>query len=71
MHGLQLMRIMPLLGALLIISAGPAKQRIRKLVAQPNIILIVADDLGYSDLNSYGNLAIHTPNIDSLSIAGI
>jgi arylsulfatase A-like enzyme len=32
----------------------------------PNIILIVADDLGYSDLSSYGNAYVHTPNIDSL-----
>jgi arylsulfatase A-like enzyme len=38
---------------------------------RPNIILIVADDLGYSDLESYGNVAIHTPNIDSLGSGGV
>ena len=36
----------------------------------PNIILIIVDDLGYSDLASYGNKAVHTPNIDSLGIKG-
>ena len=37
----------------------------------PNIILIIADDLGYSDLASYGNNQVHTPNIDSLGIKGV
>lgn len=37
----------------------------------PNIILIITDDLGYSDLASYGNHHVHTPNIDSLGIQGV
>ncbi len=37
---------------------------------RPNILLIVADDLGYSDLGSYGG-EIHTPNLDKLAQAGI
>ena len=37
----------------------------------PNIILIIADDLGYSDLASYGNKNIHTPNIDALGLEGV
>lgn len=36
---------------------------------KPNIILIVADDLGYSDLSSYGS-EIKTPHIDSLAANG-
>src|SRR5436190_5203530 len=36
----------------------------------PNIILIIVDDLGYSDLASYGNTNIHTPNIDALGNDG-
>ena len=36
----------------------------------PNIILIIVDDLGYSDLACYGNKAVRTPNIDSLGIMG-
>jgi arylsulfatase A-like enzyme len=37
---------------------------------RPNIVLIVADDLGFSDLGSYGG-EIDTPNIDSLAREGV
>jgi arylsulfatase A-like enzyme len=39
-------------------------------VKPPNIILIITDDLGYSDLASYGNRHIQTPNIDALGKDG-
>lgn len=38
--------------------------------AQPNILLIVADDLGYSDLGSYGG-EINTPTLDQLARDGL
>jgi len=38
---------------------------------KPNIILIVADDLGYGDLSIFGNEYISTPNIDKLGHEGI
>jgi len=37
----------------------------------PNIILIMADDLGYGDLSCYGNKTIKTPNIDALANGGM
>ncbi|MEQ8363387.1 MAG: arylsulfatase [Cyclobacteriaceae bacterium] len=49
-----------------IISCSPKKH----LDTRPNILLIVADDLGYSDLGSYGG-NIRTPNIDQLAKNGL
>lgn len=38
---------------------------------KPNVLLIIADDLGYGDLSSYGSKTIHTPNIDMLANNGV
>lgn len=38
---------------------------------QPNIILIVADDLGYGDLSCYGAHRISTPGMDRIANEGI
>ena len=38
---------------------------------QPNIVLIVADDLGYGDLGCYGSKLNETPAIDRLAAQGI
>ncbi|NND05320.1 MAG: arylsulfatase [Saprospiraceae bacterium] len=37
----------------------------------PNIIYILADDLGYGDLSCYGQKELHTPHIDRLASEGI
>lgn len=46
---------------------GHAQQKPKK---KPNIILILADDLGYSDLGAYGS-EISTPNLDRLAKQGL
>ncbi|XP_069748153.1 arylsulfatase D-like isoform X2 [Narcine bancroftii] len=38
---------------------------------QPNIVLIMADDLGIGDIGCYGNTTIRTPNIDRLAKEGV
>lgn len=45
---------------------------IRSTYAQkPNIVLIMADDLGYGDLGCYGNEVNPTPHIDALASGGL
>jgi len=37
----------------------------------PNVVLILADDMGYGDLGSYGAKLIKTPNLDRLASEGV
>jgi len=57
--------VLLVLTALLMINAAEATEK------QPNIIYILADDLGYGDLGCYGQELIKTPNIDSLAKTGM
>lgn len=42
-----------------------------KMVKKPNVIFILADDLGYGDLSCQGGKDIHTPNIDKIFTKGV
>ena len=53
--------------AIMIVNCRPVENS----HVQPNIILIMADDLGYGDLSCYGNDYIQTPNIDQLAAEGM
>ena len=48
-------------------SLGPENQSSVK----PNIIFIMADDMGYGDLGSYGQTVIQTPNLDQMAKEGL
>ena len=59
------------MSALLAQQAQAADGQPQKATAErPNIIFILADDMGYGDLACYGNKYIQTPNIDRLAATG-
>ncbi|MFT5434228.1 MAG: arylsulfatase A-like enzyme [Planctomycetota bacterium] len=39
--------------------------------APPNVLVIVADDMGYGDLGCYGSMQVATPNLDALAATGV
>lgn len=66
-------QIVPALAStLLLIHTGMAEAQQKPAGnSKPNIILIVADDLGYGNLGCYGQQKVATPNIDQLATSGM
>lgn len=56
---------MKYLAALALLFAVPQEPR------KPNIVFIMADDLGYGDLSCYGQAKFKTPNIDRMAAEGL
>jgi len=56
--------------AILTVLSG-CKPNTRAFVKQPNIVLILVDDLGSHQLGSYGSIFYETPHIDKLAREGI
>ena len=56
--------------AMLLCIVPAAREAAQGPAPRPNILLIVADDLGYADIGAYGSREIPTPNIDRLAAAG-
>lgn len=61
--------IYPLLLLLFIAVSFAGCAKVEARVERPNILLIIADDLGFSDIGSYGG-EIETPNLDRLAQEG-
>ena len=55
--------------ALFVLAFGQAS--FAKDARPPNIVIILADDLGYGDLGVYGQTQIKTPNIDKMARQGV
>jgi len=53
------------------LAAWPAAAQQPSSATQPNVVLIVTDDLGYGDVGSYGAPDAKTPNIDRLAREGV
>lgn len=54
--------------------AGCSSTKPRKVAdteQRPNVILLVADDIGYGDLSPYGEPTVHTPQVERLAAAGL
>ena len=58
-------------GAYMAMSLSGCMEEAKSNISQPNIIYIMADDLGYGDLSCYGQKKFVTPNIDRLAKEGI
>src|SRR5690242_5630956 len=54
-------------GLVLLSLAAPALAADRK----PNVVVILADDMGYGDLGCYGHPTIRTPNLDRMAVEGM
>ncbi|MCA9002144.1 MAG: arylsulfatase, partial [Planctomycetes bacterium] len=52
-------------------SCSSAEWSHQPVALRPNVILIVADDLGYGDLGSYGQKLIQTPHLDRMAEQGM
>jgi arylsulfatase A len=66
MHKHKLNLLLAITMALL--ANAPAAVRAEKL---PNLVIILADDLGYGDLTCYGHPSIRTPNLDRMASQGM
>ena len=51
-------------------GTAPSAENAQAIQSRPNILLIVADDLGYSDIGAFGS-EILTPNLDELAAGGM
>ncbi len=59
------------LGAASLAGWRPGDVRAEVSRTRPNVVFILADDLGYADLGCYGQRKIRTPNIDRLAAEGM
>lgn len=64
---MRLINLLPVVGCAFIAQGIHAKKPVR----QPNIVVILADDLGFGDISAYGRNGIETPNIDRIANEGL
>lgn len=65
------MKIACALALAVFLGSVPLASAQQAVASRPNIVLIIADDLGYGDLGSYGAPDVKTPNLDRLAREGV
>jgi arylsulfatase A-like enzyme len=69
-HLLSLLLRSMALAAALLLTLAPNVRAAEQAVTRPNILFVMADDLGWGDLGCYGQKHIRTPNLDRLAAEG-
>lgn len=67
---LSAIRLLAFTSCLVLFLSHPQAQASQPTASRPNIIVILSDDMGYSDIGCYGS-EIHTPNLDRLAARGL
>ncbi|WP_372772802.1 arylsulfatase [Mangrovibacterium sp.] len=70
---MKISNLYPIIAAMALVAckSSTSAQAEKSEPKQPNIIYILADDMGYGDLSCYGQTKFKTPNIDRLAQEGI
>ena len=63
--------LIALIGLILLVSCTAKEEEKGENTSKPNIIYILADDLGYAEIGCYGQELIETPHIDQLAREGM
>src|SRR5262249_42435980 len=65
-------RILKVCGGIILVAAiGLLRDVFLMAAEKPNIVIILADDLGYGDLGCYGSPTIRTPTLDRMAAEGL
>ncbi len=59
------------LGTTLLVACSGQTKKQTEEKKSPNVIIILADDIGYGDLSCNGEKTIHTPHVDRLAATGV
>jgi len=65
------MKLTLLIAGVLTLHAAESRSEAKTAEGKPNILFILADDMGWSALSCYGNKAVATPNLDRLAKQGM